>query len=95
MVSAASATLAENCAESATTVAPQTRQSSTVTQGSAPKAGPASRQQAPLIAMAQMVSRALPMRSAIRPPAPITAKVANAAWPGAPACPAAAKLAAR
>jgi len=99
---ACSATLAENWAESATTATPHTRQSATVAAGACPKANPASRQHAPLAAMAQMVSRALPIRSARRPPAmqpnapaPITAKAASAARPGSSAQPAAAKLAAR
>src|SRR5215470_10762550 len=74
-----SVTQAENCAESATTVAPQIPAMVSNTVGCAPNARPIIRQHAPLIAIAAEVTTVRPIRSAIKPaitqptaPQPIT-----------------------
>src|SRR4029079_7243159 len=70
---------AENCAESATTVAPQTAATLNSKDEWPPNKKPISKQQLPLIAIAQDVTTVRPMRSAISPattqpsaPQPIT-----------------------
>src|SRR5215213_11669652 len=77
--SPSSVTQDENCAESATTVAPQIAATSNNNNGLPPYSNPITRQQVPLIAMAHDVTKVRPTRSAIRPattqpiaPAPIT-----------------------
>ena len=62
--SASSATLAENCAESATTATPHTRHSATTSHGGPPNRKPATMAQAPLIAIAPMVRVVRPTRPA-------------------------------
>src|SRR2546425_9925548 len=69
----------ENCAESATTLAPQTAAINSRNNGFAPNTRPTIRQQLPLIAIAQEVTTVRPTRSAIKPaitqpaaPQPIT-----------------------
>ena len=85
-----STTLAENCAESATTVIPQTAQKTTSSHGGLPNRKPASTAQLPLRSMAPMVSVVRPQRSAKMPPArqpiaptPMVAKAASLAQNGA------------
>src|SRR5437868_5856687 len=59
---------AENCAESATTVAPQIAATVNSNAGLPPKKNPMIKQQKPLMAIATDVTTVLPMRSARRPP---------------------------
>src|ERR1700741_2745282 len=59
---------AENCGESAITVTPHTADTANNRNGFAPKRNPTSKQQVPLMAMAQEVTAVLPTRSASRPP---------------------------
>src|SRR5438067_9772765 len=77
--SPSSVTQAENCAESATTLAPQIAATIIRAIGCAPNSSPITRQQLPLIAIAAEVTIVLPTRSAMRPamtqptaPQPIT-----------------------
>src|SRR5215211_4374992 len=77
--SPSSVTHDENCAESATTVAPQIAATSNSNAGLPPYNNPITKQHVPLIAIAHDVTRVLPTRSAINPattqpiaPAPIT-----------------------
>src|SRR4030095_10165524 len=77
--SPSSVTHDENCAESATTVAPQIAATIKSTTGLPPYNNPITRQHVTLIAIAHDVTRVLPIRSAIKPaitqpiaPAPIT-----------------------
>src|SRR5690242_14830064 len=77
--SPSSVTHAENCAESATTLAPQIAAMVSSSVGCAPNASPITRQQAPLIAIAAEVTTVRPIRSATKPastqpsaPQPIT-----------------------
>src|SRR5688500_20374131 len=65
--SPSSVTHEENCAESATTVAPQIVATSNSSTGFPPYKSPITRQQVPLIAMAHDVTVVRPMRSAISP----------------------------
>jgi len=58
--SESSAMLAENCAESATMLAPQTIQITTRTTGGPPKKKPMTRAQVPLTAIAPMVNDVRP-----------------------------------
>jgi hypothetical protein len=58
--SESSATLAENCAESATTVIPQTIQTTPRITGEPPKRRPMTSAQVPLIAIAPMVNHVRP-----------------------------------
>src|SRR5687767_621468 len=90
---ATSATHAENCAESATTDMPQMNASTIVRLYDQVDAGPMTSAQVPLIAIAMMVTRARPIRSARIPamtqpmaPAAITAKASTGAHNGAMAC---------
>src|SRR2546425_7440149 len=76
----------ENCAESATTLAPQTAAINSRNNGFAPNSKPITRQQLPLIAIAQEVTTVRPTRSAISPatthpaaPQPITRNEATSA----------------
>src|SRR5712692_8541229 len=80
---------AENCAESATTLAPQIAATIKSRIGFAPKNRPVTRQQLPLIAIAHDVTIVRPTRSAISPamthpapPLPITRRDATAAIDG-------------
>ena len=89
--SLSSITLAENCAESATTVMPQMENNSTTSHGAPPKANPTSRAQVPLMPIAPMVRVVRPTRSAKNPPArqpaapsPIVVKVTSLALRAAP-----------
>src|ERR1700682_3109908 len=82
--SPSSVTQAENCAESAITVAPQIAATKRSKNGLPPKRNPITRQQLPLMAMAHEVTTVRPARSAISPPAtqpaapqPITRNEAN------------------
>src|SRR5690349_2600201 len=77
--SPSSVTHDENCAESATTVAPHIAATNNNTNGLPPYNNPIIRQHVPLIAIAHDVTKVLPTRSAINPatthpiaPAPIT-----------------------
>src|SRR4029079_3078165 len=77
--SPSSVTHDENCAESATTVAPQIAATINSNTGLLPYNNPITKQHVPLIAIAHDVTRVLPTRSAIKPattqpiaPAPIT-----------------------
>src|ERR1051325_2759912 len=77
--SPSSVTHEENCAESATTVAPQIAATINNNTGLPPYNNPITRQHVPLIAIAHDVTSVLPTRSAINPamthpiaPAPIT-----------------------
>src|SRR5215471_5760052 len=79
--SPSSVTQAENCAESATTLAPQIAATVKSTIGLAPNNNPISKQQLPLTAIAAEVTTVLPIRSAIKPanthptaPEPMTTK---------------------
>src|SRR5215472_10680551 len=81
-----SVTQAENCAESATTEAPQIDATISSQAGLADRKNPITRQQAPEIAIAQEVTRVRPARSARKPamtqptaPDPITRKAAASA----------------
>src|SRR6267142_468278 len=65
--SPSSLTQAENCAESATTLAPQMAATISSRIGFAPNSNPIIRQQLPLIAIAHEVTIVRPTRSAIRP----------------------------
>jgi hypothetical protein len=81
--SASSAIAAENCAESATMLTPQTMQTATSAAGLPPNSKPIEAAQLPLMAIATIVSVVRPSRSA-RTPAPThpiapDAIVANAA----------------
>src|SRR4029079_2278549 len=85
----------ENCAESATTVAPQIAATTNSTTGLPPYNNPITKQHVPLIAIAHDVTRVLPTRSAINPattqpiaPAPITMNDPISASSGS-ACPSA------
>ncbi len=62
-----SVTSAENCAESATTLNPQTTASAKSSQIGPPKSPPANREHRPLIPSAPPAMRALPQRSAQTP----------------------------
>src|SRR4029450_8335477 len=77
--SPSSVTHDENCAESATTVAPQIAATNNSNDGLPPNRKPTTKQQLPLIAIAHEVTTVRPTRSAIKPatahpiaPAPIT-----------------------
>src|ERR1051326_601625 len=77
--SPSSVTHAENCAESATTLAPQIAAMLNSSIGCAPNVSPITRQQTPLIAIATEVTTVRPIRSATKPattqpsaPQPIT-----------------------
>src|SRR5437588_7333601 len=77
--SPSSVTQAENCAESATTLAPHIAATINSAIGCAPNSSPMIKQQLPLIAIAAEVTIVLPTRSATRPaitqptaPQPIT-----------------------
>src|SRR5438876_11715770 len=77
--SPSSVTQVENCAESATTLAPQIAATVKSSKGCAPKNNPIIKQQLPLIPMAHEVTIVRPARSATRPattqpaaPLPIT-----------------------
>src|SRR2546426_5918329 len=83
----------ENCAESATTLAPQTAAINSRNNGFAPNTRPITRQQLPLIAIAQEVTTVRPTRSAINPattqpiaPQPITRNDATSASAGLSPC---------
>src|SRR2546426_7071041 len=65
--SPSSVTQAENCAESATTLAPQIAATIRSAIGLAPNSRPIIRQQLPLITIAHEVTIVRPMRSAIKP----------------------------
>src|SRR5437667_10422240 len=65
--SPSSVTQAENCAESATTLAPQIAATIRRAIGWAPKNNPIIKQQLPLIVIATEVTIVLPRRSAMRP----------------------------
>src|ERR1043165_111069 len=65
--SPSSVTQAENCAESATTLAPQMAATISNAIGLAPNNNPITRQQLPLIIIAAEVTIVLPTRSAIAP----------------------------
>src|SRR6185436_11985295 len=87
--SPSSVTQAENCAESATTAAPQTAATSKSKAGFPPNRNPISKQQLPLIAIAQEVMTVRPRRSARSPaatqptaPQPITRNEATSAVEG-------------
>src|SRR5438128_976244 len=87
--SPSSVTQAENCAESATTLAPQIAAMLSSRIGCAPKANPIKRQQVPLMAIAADVTIVRPIRSAINPamtqpaaPQPITRNEATSASDG-------------
>src|SRR6185436_11627266 len=87
--SPSSVTQAENCAESATTVAPQIAATNNSGNGFPPKRKPISRQQLPLIAIAHDVTTVRPTRSATSPaatqptaPQPITRNEATSAAKG-------------
>src|SRR5712692_3849342 len=87
--SPSSVTQAENCAESATTLAPQMAATIRSKIGLAPNRKPITRQQLPLIAMAHEVTTVRPTRSAISPaithpaaPQPITRNEATSASDG-------------
>ena len=78
-----SATLAENCAESAIIETPQIKQMITTNQGAEPYKGPMINAQVPLITIAKIVDFVRPHRSAKYPPPmqpmapiPMVAKVA-------------------
>ncbi len=58
----------ENCGESATPAAPQTRASPPTSSGSPPKESPSRTMQTPLVASAATASVVRPMRSATKPP---------------------------
>src|SRR6185295_6551457 len=86
-----SVTHEENCAESATTVAPQIAATSKSTNGLPPYKNPITRQHVPLIAIAHDVTNVRPIRSAINPattqpiaPAPITMNDPTSASLGSP-----------
>src|SRR5260370_21801093 len=87
--SPSSVTQAENCAESATTLAPQIAATIKSAIGFIPNRKPITRQQLPLIAIAQEVTIVRPTRSAIKPaitqpaaPQPITRNEATSASDG-------------
>src|SRR4030095_2751774 len=87
--SPSSVTQAENCAESATTVAPQIAATNKSSKGIPQNRKPISRQQLPLIAIAHDVTTVRPMRSATNPaatqptaPQPITRNEAPSAANG-------------
>ena len=61
-------TAVENCAESATTVTPQTRASASVTAGGPPNVSPIVAAQSALAAMAAIVAAVRPQRSETTPP---------------------------
>src|SRR5688500_16954389 len=91
--SPSSVTHEENCAESATTLAPHTTASSNNNTGFPPNKNPTSKQQLPLIAMAHDVTIVRPTRSAINPatthpiaPAPITRNDPTSEKMGFPPC---------
>src|ERR1051325_7294833 len=92
--SPSSVTQAENCAESATTDAPQMLATASSSHGSAPKSSPIVKEHAPLIPIAHEVVSVRPALSPKRPPAtqpispaPITRKDAASARAGAaPLC---------
>src|SRR5215213_8442468 len=91
--SPSSVTHEENCAESATTLAPQTPASNNNGSALPPYKNPTSKQQLPLIAMAHDVTTVRTTRSAIRPattqpiaPAPITRNEPTSASAGFPCC---------
>ena len=97
--SASSAIDAENCAESATMLMPQTMHSATSHAGSPPKRNPIVAAQVPLTAIAAIVSVVRPSRSASSPaptePIAPAAIVANAASFAADAAPTSGGSAAR
>src|SRR5574338_354736 len=83
----------ENCAESATTVAPQIAATINNNHGLPPYNNPITRQHVPLIAIAHDVTTVLPTRSASNPaitqpsaPAPITIKDPTSASFGSSFC---------
>src|SRR3989442_16022568 len=87
--SPSSVTQAENCAESATTLAPQIAATTKSRIGFAPNSRPVTRQQLPLTAIAHDVTMVRPTRSAINPaithpapPQPITRNEATSAIDG-------------
>src|SRR5262245_552030 len=87
--SASSVTQAENWAESATTLAPQTAATIRRAEGGAPNKNPTTRQQLPLTIIAAEVTIVRPARSAIKPaitqpaaPQPITRNDATSASAG-------------
>src|SRR5687767_1031416 len=89
--SPSSVTHEENCAESATTVAPQIAATNNSNNGFPPYSNPITKQQEPLIAMAHDVTRVLPIRSATNPattqpiaPAPMTMNEPSSANRGSP-----------
>src|SRR5262245_31362009 len=89
--SPSSVTHEENCAESATTLAPQITASNNSAHTLPPNKKPTSKQQLPLIAIATDVTTVRPTRSAISPatthpiaPAPITANDPISAKIGSP-----------
>ena len=98
---ASSLTAVENCAESATTVMPQTTTTASSSHVGAPNRRPASTAQVPDSAMAAMVSVVRPSRSASAPAATqprapaATTRKAMALEAAGPALPLAARLAAR
>src|SRR6185369_11399756 len=89
--SPSSVTHDENCAESATTVAPQTAATNNSNNGLPPYNNPITKQHVPLIAIAHEVTKVRPTRSANNPaithptaPAPITMNDASSTRRGAP-----------
>src|SRR6266567_9321425 len=91
--SPSSVTQVENCAESATTLAPQTAAIKSRKTGFAPKNIPTARQQLPLIAIAHEVTTVRPTLSAITPaakqptaPQPMTRNDATSASAGLSPC---------
>src|SRR6185436_12298380 len=89
--SPSSVTHEENCAESATTLAPQIAATNKSTNGLPPYKNPMTKQHVPLIVIATEVTKVRPTRSAIKPattqptaPAPITRNDPNSTRRGAP-----------